>query len=61
MSVIIIKQTKSSIKKSKNQKLTLRALGLKKINQVVKHQSSPEILGMINVIKHLIKFEVQEK
>lgn len=57
MSVILIKQIKSSIKKSKNQKLTLQALGLKKINQVVKHKNKSSILGMINIVKHLVQIE----
>lgn len=57
MSVVVIKQIKSSIKKSKNQKLNLEALGLRKINHVVEHKLSPEILGMINAVKHLVKVD----
>lgn len=54
MSKIIIKQIKSSIKKSKKQKMTLKALGLKKINQIVKHNADLSILGMIEVVNHLV-------
>lgn len=61
MSEILIKQIRSSIKKSKNQKLTLEALGLKKINQIVKHQSNPNILGMVNVVKHLVEVQKNKK
>tara|TARA_B100000963_G_C22627593_1_gene673205 strand:- start:3207 stop:3380 length:174 start_codon:yes stop_codon:yes gene_type:complete len=52
-----IKQIRSSINRPKNQKKTLLALGLKKINQVVIHESSPQILGMINVVSHLVNIE----
>lgn len=55
MSKILIKQVKSVIKTSKKQKLTLQALGLRKLNKVAEHQSYPEILGMIKVVKHLVK------
>jgi|TARA_B110000438_G_C15638002_1_gene573990 large subunit ribosomal protein L30 len=54
MSVIKIKKVKSAIKRPGNQKKTLLALGLKKIGQVVEHQDSPSILGMINKVKHLV-------
>ena len=54
MSVINIKKVKSAIKRPGNQKKTLLALGLKKIGQVVEHQDSPSILGMINKVKHLV-------
>ncbi len=54
---IKIKQIRSSINRPINQKKTLVALGLKKINQVVIHESSPQILGMINVVSHLVNIE----
>ena len=54
MSVIKIKKVKSAIKRPGDQKKTLLALGLKKIGQVVEHQDSPSILGMINKVKHLV-------
>ena len=55
MSKIKIQQTKSRIGRSKDQKRTLDALGLKKINQVVEHNLTPQIQGMLNKINHLIK------
>jgi large subunit ribosomal protein L30 len=55
MATIKIKQVRSKIKSPKTQKLTLEALGLKKLNQVVEHQDSPEILGMIEKVKHLVE------
>ncbi len=57
MAKIKIKQIKSSIKKQQNQKRTLEALGLKKIGQVVEHDDTPNILGMINKVKHLVSTE----
>lgn len=59
MASIVVKQVKSSIKKSKNQKLTLEALGLKGINQEVEHTATPQILGMVDVVKHLV--QIQQK
>ena len=57
MAVIKIKKVKSAIKKPGNQKKTLLALGLKKIGQIVEHQDTPNILGMINKVKHLVSME----
>lgn len=51
---IQVKQLKSSIKRPQNQKRTLAALGLRKIGQVVEHDATPNILGMINKVKHLV-------
>lgn len=55
MAKIKIQQVKSKIKCPKNQKLTLEALGLKKINAIVEHEATPQILGMVQVVKHLVK------
>ncbi len=57
MSKIVIKQVRSTIKRPENQKRTIKALGLKHINHVVEHESTPQILGMVNVIKHLVEFK----
>ena len=54
MEKIKIKQIKSRIGRPKNQKMTLDALGLTKMNKVVEHNATPQILGMINKVKHLI-------
>ncbi|MGI9552013.1 MAG: 50S ribosomal protein L30, partial [Aurantibacter sp.] len=40
-----------------NQKRTLEALGLRRIGQVVEHDDTPSILGMINTVKHLVSTE----
>ena len=52
-----IKHIKSKIGCNKRQVATLEALGLRKISQVVEHDAKPEILGMINAVKHLVSFE----
>ena len=57
MSKILVKQVKSSIKRPQDQKRTLEALGLRRIGQVVEHDNTPNILGMINKVKHLVSTE----
>ena len=57
MGKIRITQIKSQINRPKNQKLTLEALGLRKNQQSVEHEESPQINGMINKVKHLVKVE----
>jgi len=57
MAKIKITQVRSRINRPRNQKLTLDALGLKKNNQSVEHEESPQILGMINKVKHLVKVD----
>lgn len=54
---IRVKQIKSSIKQPMRQKRTLEALGLRKLNQVVEHKSTPQILGMIKKVNHLVIIE----
>ncbi|MBT5858291.1 MAG: 50S ribosomal protein L30 [Flavobacteriales bacterium] len=54
MEKIKIKQVRSRIGRPKNQKLTLDALGLTKMNKVVEHNATPQILGMVKKIQHLI-------
>ena len=55
MATIKIKQVKSKIKCPNVQKLTLEALGLKKMNAVVEHEATPQILGMVARVHHLVK------
>ena len=49
-----IKQIRSKINRPVDQKRPLEALGLKKIGQVVEHEMTPSVEGMINKVKHLI-------
>jgi large subunit ribosomal protein L30 len=57
MGKIKVTQIRSSIKCPKNQKRTLEALGLHKIGQVVEHDATPNIIGMVNIVKHLVSTE----
>jgi len=57
MARIKVTKMKSAINRTKNQKRTLEALGLKKIGQVVEHDATPNIIGMVNKVKHLISVE----
>ncbi|MDO9153061.1 MAG: 50S ribosomal protein L30 [Paludibacter sp.] len=55
MATIKIKQVRSKINFPKTQKRTLEALGLKKMNAVVEHEATPQILGMVDKVKHLVE------
>jgi len=57
MAKIKVKQLKSAIKRPLRQKRTLEALGLRKIGHVVEHETTPNILGMIDKVKHLVSTE----
>ncbi len=55
MAKIRITQVKSKIGSNQRQKKTLEALGLRKTNGVVEHEATPQILGMVEKVKHLLK------
>ena len=57
MAKIKVTQVKSKIRRPQRQKRTLEALGLKKMNQVVEHDATPAILGMVHKVKHLVSVE----
>ena len=57
MAKIKIKQVRSKINRPERQKRTLQALGLRKINQTVEVEATPQILGMVNKVKHLVDVE----
>ncbi len=57
MAKIRITQVKSKIGKSERQKRTLEALGIRKLNHSVEHEATPQILGMVVKVKHLVKVE----
>ncbi len=57
MKILRIKQVKSMIGRPARQKRTLEALGLRKINHEREVQATPEVLGMIETVKHLITVE----
>ncbi len=57
MGKIRVKQVRSKIRRPAKQKRTLEALGLRKMNQVVEHEETPQIAGMIRKVAHLIEVE----
>ena len=57
MGKVRIKQVKSGIDRPEVQKRTLKALGFSKLNQVIEKDASPQVLGMINKVKHLLSVE----
>ncbi len=54
MATVKIKQVKSGIDRQERQKRTLQALGFKKVNQTIEKEATPQILGMISKVKHLV-------
>jgi large subunit ribosomal protein L30 len=50
-------QTRSQINRPQVQKRTIKALGIQKLNRPVEVVATPQVLGMINVVKHLLTVE----
>ena len=59
MAKIKITQVRSAINRPKRQKLTLQALGITKLHNPVEHEATPQILGMVRKVNHLVKVEEQ--
>ncbi|HUR65980.1 MAG TPA: 50S ribosomal protein L30 [Chitinophagaceae bacterium] len=57
MKKIKITLVKSPIDRPERQKLTVRALGLNKMNSTTEVEATPQILGMIRKVGHLVKVE----
>jgi large subunit ribosomal protein L30 len=57
MKKIKITLVKSGIDRPERQKLTLQALGLNKLNAVKEVEATPQILGMVRKVTHLVKVE----
>lgn len=57
MSKIKITQIKSAIDRPERQKKTVRALGIKKLNTPVELEATPQVLGMVHKLEHLLKVE----
>ncbi len=57
MAKIKVTQIRSRIDQTKRQKATLDALGLTKMHKTVEHEDTPQILGMIEKVKHLVNVE----
>lgn len=59
MAKIKITQVKSAIDRPERQKRTLRALGLTKLNASREVEATPQVLGMVRKVDHLVKVEEQ--
>ncbi|NTE03322.1 50S ribosomal protein L30 [Pedobacter sp. R20-19] len=57
MAKIKITQVKSVIDRSERQKRTVQALGLSKMNQSVEVEATPQIIGMVRAVNHLVAIE----
>ena len=57
MARIKVTQVKSQIGRLQNQKRTMEALGLRKMNQTVEHEATPTIIGRVNRVKHLVSVQ----
>ena len=55
MATIKIKQVRSAINRPKDQKATLVALGFKRLNQVIEKEDSPQVMGMVKKLHHLVE------
>ena len=57
MGKITVTQVRSAINRPKRQKATIQALGIKKLHNPVEHEATPQIMGMIRKVSHLVKVE----
>lgn len=57
MKKIKITQVKSAVDRPIRQKRSLQALGLRKMHQTVEHEATPQILGIVESISHLVEVE----
>jgi large subunit ribosomal protein L30 len=57
MARIRVTQIKSKIGQPEVQKRILASLGIRKMHQTVEHDDTPQIMGMVNKLKHLVKVE----
>jgi large subunit ribosomal protein L30 len=60
MAMLRITQVRSAIGAKPKQRGTLRALGLRRINQTVEHPDRPEIRGMVDKVPHMVRVEEQQ-
>ena len=57
MGKIKVTQVKSAIKKPVRQKRTLEALGIRKLHQTIEVEATPQIMGMVQKVLHLVVVE----
>ncbi len=58
---LVVRWVKSAAGYNVRQKRTIRALGLSRLGQVVEHDDTPQVRGMINAVSHLVDVQVQEQ
>jgi large subunit ribosomal protein L30 len=58
MATIKAKWIRSAIGFSSRQKKTIKALGFKKLQSVVEHEDTPQIRGMIEKVRHLVDWTI---
>jgi large subunit ribosomal protein L30 len=61
MSPLKVRQVRSLIGSKQDQKRTVRALGLKRIQDSRVHEDTPQIRGMLHKVRHLVQVEEVEK
>jgi large subunit ribosomal protein L30 len=57
MATLKITYVRSVIGQKPDAKKTVRALGLRRLNQTVQHDDSPQLRGMVHKVRHLVKVE----
>ena len=55
MAKIKIKQVRSAINRPARQKATIKALGLRRLHEIIEKEATPQILGMVKKVQHLIE------
>tara|TARA_B110000046_G_scaffold174246_1_gene197786 strand:- start:1602 stop:1778 length:177 start_codon:yes stop_codon:yes gene_type:complete len=55
MATIKIKQVKSAINRPKDQKATIEALGFRKLNQIIEKEATPQVIGMVRKVSHMLE------
>jgi large subunit ribosomal protein L30 len=55
MATIKIKQVRSAINRPKDQKRTIEALGFRKLNQIIEKEATPQVMGMVNKVSHMLE------
>jgi large subunit ribosomal protein L30 len=58
MAKVKITQIKSKIGSTKRQRATLETLGLRRINHSVERENTPEVMGMVEKVRHLVKIDM---
>ncbi|HOP03450.1 MAG TPA: 50S ribosomal protein L30 [Tenuifilaceae bacterium] len=58
MAKVKITQIKSKIGSTKRQRATLETLGLRRINHTVEKDNTPEVMGMVEKVRHLVKIDM---